>query len=449
MRAEDELRAAMSDALGVQPTVPVSGPATLPSAYPVSDLAAASVAAAADALLDLLAALGRPVPSAAVSRPLADAWFGLAVAGVGWTPPPPWDAVAGDYRCADGWVRLHTNAAHHRAAALGVLRVPADRDAVAAAVTGWRADELQEAVVAAGGCAAALRRPEEWVEHPQGRAVRAEPLAAITATAAGVPSGSWTPEPSRPLAGLRVLDLTRVLAGPAATRLLAGLGASVLRIDPPWWDEPALEPEMTLGKRPARLDARPPDGRARLRELLAGADVLVHGYRGGALPGLGLAADERASLRPGLVDVSLTAWGASGPWADRRGFDSLVQMATGIAAAGLVAGTDERPTPLPVQALDHATGYLMAGAVLAGLARRVRTGEGTRAVLSLARTAVELERVRELERVPVEARPVLPDRPIDIPWGPARLLEPPLALDGVPITWDVPPSPLGSAPATW
>ena len=160
MRAEDELRTAMTAALGLAPAAEVTGPATLPSSYPVSELAAASVATAADALLDLLAALGRPTPPAEVSRPLADGWFGLAVTGVGWSTPPVWDAVAGDYRGADGWVRLHTNAAHHRTAALGVLGVEAERAAVAAAVARWPVEGLQEAVVAAGGCAAVLRSPD-------------------------------------------------------------------------------------------------------------------------------------------------------------------------------------------------------------------------------------------------------------------------------------------------
>jgi hypothetical protein len=453
VRAEAELRARFAGALGLAPAADVTGPATLAAAYPVSDLAAASIATAGDALLALLDALGSPAPAAVVSRPLADAWFGLAVTGVGWSPPPPWDSIAGDYCGADGWVRLHTNAAHHRAAALRVLGVPAAREAVRAEVLRWPVEELQEAVVVEGGCAAAMRAPGEWAAHPQGRAVAAEPLVAVSSRPAAPPSPpatiNWAPRRDRPLAGLRLLDLTRVLAGPAATRLLAGLGASVLRIDPPWWAEPALEPEMTLGKRPARLDVRTSEGRARLLDLLAGADVLVHGYRGGALDGLGLSPAERDEVRPGLVDVSLTAYGTTGPWAGRRGFDSLVQMASGIAAAGLLDGTASAPTPLPVQALDHATGYLMAATVLTGLARRVRTGEGTRAVLSLARTAVELEGARGFERAAVEARPSLPDAPLETFWGPARVLAPPLSVEGVPIAWDVPPAPLGSAAAAW
>ncbi len=150
-----------------------------------------------------------------------------------------------------------------------------------------------------------------------------------------------------------------------ATRALAGLGATVLRIDPPDWDEPGVVPDMTLGKRTARLDARTPAGRARLHELLAGADVLVHGYRPGALEHLGLGDEERRRIRPGLVDVALDAYGWTGPWAGRRGFDSLVQMSAGIAERGMREAGADRPVPLPVQALDHATGWLMAAAAVA------------------------------------------------------------------------------------
>jgi crotonobetainyl-CoA:carnitine CoA-transferase CaiB-like acyl-CoA transferase len=450
--AEDALQAAMASAVGVDGVarVDVVGAASLTAAYPVSELAATSVATAAGAAAALSAVLGLGSPAAVVRRPLADAWFGMAVRGHGWSPPPVWDAIAGDYRGRDGWIRLHTNAAHHREAALRVLGVGADRSAVAAAVARRPVLELEEAIVAAGGCAARLMTPADWRAHPQGAAVASRDLVEWTIGGGPAPSGGrWSPRRDRPLAGLRVLDLTRVLAGPVATRLLAGLGADVLRLDPPWWEEPAVVPEMTLGKRVARLDARTREGRERLTSLLAEGDVLVHGYRPGALAALGLPPDARSALRPGLVDVSLTAYGDSGPWGGRRGFDSLVQMSTGIAAAGLVEGTADRPTPLPVQALDHATGYLMAAAVLAGLARRVQTGKGSRAVLSLARTAVELAKVRDLARAEFDEPPELPATPISTPWGPASVLEPPLALDGVPIRWERGPAPLGSDAPEW
>ena len=208
----------------------------------------------------------------------------------------------------------------------------------------------------------------------------------------GAPGGLMPPavDPARPLAGLRVLDLTRVLAGPVATRFLAGFGAEVLRVDPPDWDEPGVVPDVTLGKRCARLDARTADGHARLCELLAEADVLVHGYRPGALDGLGLTPARRQAIRPGLVDVSLDAYGWTGPWTGRRGFDSLVQMSSGIADAGMRRFGTDKPTPLPVQALDHGTGYILAASVLRGLALRRDTGRGQIARASLARTAALL-----------------------------------------------------------
>ncbi len=396
------MRLAASLALDA-PDVRLTGYGGLDSAYPVSELATASIATAAVAVAELCAALGEARPGIAVDRGLCDAWFGSALTPIGWSVPSPWDAIAGDYAAlpaADGaaWIRLHTNAPRHRAAALRVLGVEAEREHVAAAVARWSAQELEDAVVAEGGCAAMLRTPGEWAAHPQGIAVAGEPLVAIERTDAhdAGAASTWAAALAQPLAGLRVLDLTRVLAGPVATRLLAGLGADVLRIDPPDWDEPGVVPDMTIGKRLARLDARDPTDGARLRTLLAGADVLVHGYRSDALDRLGLPDAVRRELRPGLVDVSLDAYGHTGPWSIRRGFDSLVQMSTGIAGAGLRSGLADRPTPLPVQALDHATGYLMAAAVLAGLAGRLRDGRGTRARLSLARTAAELEHAHSL-----------------------------------------------------
>ena len=437
----------------------VIGEPSLESFYPVSALATASVGVAGLAAADVLNALGMPARTVAVDRGLADAWFGLALRPVGWQLPSPWDPIAGDYRTRDapgslGWIRLHTNAPHHRAAALRVLGVAADRAAVADAVASWTAGELEDAVVAAGGGAAELRTPSDWAAHPQGAAVASEPLVATARTDRDSSRSTWRPTADRPLAGLRVLDLTRVLAGPAATRFLAGLGAEVLRIDPPDWDEPGVVPEMTLGKRAARLDAREPAGRDRVLQLLAAADVLVSGYRADALERLGLGEEVRRGIRPGLVDISLDAYGHTGPWATRRGFDSLVQMSGGIAAAGLEAGTADRPTPLPVQALDQATGYLTAAAALAGLAARVRDGVGSRSRLSLARTAVELEAARGLKvdaaPSPGDAGAPDPPRPaLATPWGAAELLPAPLSIGGVPLSWSLPPRPLGSDEPRW
>jgi CoA-transferase family III len=427
-----------------------SGEGDLPSVFAVSDLAGASLGAACLAVAELLATRHGDQPQAKVDRRLAAFWFGTSIRPQGWTMPAPWDAVAGDYQTDDGWIRLHTNAPHHRAAVLAVLGVSADRDAAARAVRVWQADALEDAVVQNGGCAAAMRDMAAWAAHPQGRAVMAEPLLILKAGTAG-PAPRWTVPPDRPLHGVRVLDLTRVLAGPVATRFLAGFGAEVLRIDPPDWDEPGVVPDVVLGKRCARLDLRQPAGRKAWEDLLHQADVLVHGYRPGALAGLGLDAERRRALCPGLVDVSLDAYGWSGPWQGRRGFDSLVQMSAGIAEAGMRGIGRDRPTPLPVQALDHATGYLMAAAVVRGLTGRLTTGAGGSARASLARTAALLVGLPPGQ--PASLAPETPDDHADAieatAWGPARRVKAPGGVEGAPMRWDLPATALGSARAAW
>ena len=195
-------------------------------------------------------------------------------------------------------------------------------------VSSWSADSLEAAVVMAGGCAAALRSPDAWRNHHQGMAVAHDQLVSRVFTDIAHRGDDLGPA-DRPLGGLKVLDLTRVLAGPAATRFLAGFGAQVLRIDPPGREEPGVEIEMTVGKNCARLDLR--RHREDVLALLAEADVLVHGYRPGAMDRLGLGEHELHTARPGLVEVMLDAYGWSGPWRGRRGFDSLVQMSSGIA----------------------------------------------------------------------------------------------------------------------
>jgi crotonobetainyl-CoA:carnitine CoA-transferase CaiB-like acyl-CoA transferase len=250
-----------------------------------------------------------------------------------------------------------------------------------------------------------------------------------------------------------VLDLTRVLAGPVATRLLAGWGAEVLRIDPPDWDEPAIVPEVTLGKRCARLDLKTHDGKSRFLKLLSSADVLVHGYRSDALDRLGLGDDVREDARPGLVDVSLNAYGWTGPWVERRGFDSLVQMSSGIADAGRVAAGIDRPVPLPVQALDHATGYLLAASAIAGVVRRHVDGRGSRWRTSLARMAFQLVGAgttplfEDTDGLPV---PPIPSDVIEqTPWGKARRLSGPVDVEGASLSWSIAAHRLGSDAAKW
>ena len=431
-----------------------AGAGELPSCYAVTELAAASVGAAALAVRQLIVAQGGPAAGVVVDRRLASLWFGWSLHPVGWERPPLWDPVAGDYPTADGWIRLHTNAPHHRDAALAVLGAPVEREAVARTVASWRGAELEEAVVAQGGCAAMMRSGAEWAAHEQGRAVAAEPLIALAARAGSFHAG-WSPTPSRPLAGLKVLDLTRVLAGPVATRFLAGYGAQVLRIDPPGWSEPGVIPEVTLGKRCARLDLHLARDRAVFEQLLAEADVLVHGYRPAALEGLGYGEQMRRRLNPGLVDVALDAYGWTGPLSGRRGFDSLVQMSAGIAQRGMQWRAAGKPVPLPVQALDHATGYLIAAAVVRGLLNRLAEGTATQARLSLARTALLLTAMSTADGV-TDAQALAPPNDADLAsaleqtaWGPARRYLPPAAIDGAPMAWTRPASDLGSSAPSW
>ncbi|KAA5926642.1 acyl-CoA transferase [Achromobacter xylosoxidans] len=333
-----------------------------------------------------------------------------------------------------------------------MLGVAADRDAVAQAVSRWRADELEAAVVARNGCAAAMRGIDAWRQHPQGRGVAEEPLLHRDAGPAAA-RPQWRVRRQRPLQGLRVLDLTRILAGPVATRFLAGYGADVLRIDPPGWEEPGTVPEVVLGKRCACLDLKSAEGLATLERLLGGADVLIHGYRADALARLGLDAERRRQLNPTLVDVSLDAYGWSGPWQARRGFDSLVQMSTGIAEAGMRAKGADRPVPLPCQALDHATGYLMAAAAIRGLTERLATGAGGSARASLARSAqLLITHGGMLEGGPALAPESEADWSAAIEgtsWGPARRVKPPMRIEGTPESWDYPASALGSSDAAW
>jgi len=420
--------------LGIKEPDPPSGLGRvvegLPSWFDVSGLAEASIAAAAvqaAALSDL------GPQNINVDRRLCGLWFGWSLRPQGWVMPNPWDPIAGDYKARDGWIRLHTNAPHHRAAASRVLGTPDEKEAVIAAVAQWDADELEAAVVEAGGCAAAMRSLEEWAHHPQGQAIAAEPLIDWS-EAPILASGRVALNTAGPLDGVRVLDLTRVLAGPVATRFLAAFGANVLRIDPPSWDEPGVIPEVTLGKRCAGLDLHDADDRSQFAELLRTADILVHGYRPGALEEIGFGKDERRQLNPGLIDVCLDAYGWTGPWAKRRGFDSLVQMSAGIADAGMRMEGLEKPCPLPVQALDQATGYLMAAAAARALLIRRVTGTALSAQLSLARTAHLLASTLSSLKPPMQATETNDDLAPEIEltdWGTARRLKFPVSISGV------------------
>ncbi len=370
----------------------------LPSNLPTTELATGAVAAAslAGALLAAARAgradpMPRDIPAVRIEAGRVGASFTndrlqrLDGQGAGAFAP-----LSGFWAAQDGWVRTHANYAHHRERLLAALDLPdeCDRAALVERCRSLPAREIEDRVVAERGIATAVRTLAQWRQHPQAAAIATLPLLGIR-TIGAAPPRQLSPAPDEPLlpaAGLRVLDLTRVIAGPVATRTLALLGAQVLRIDPPAIPEIVWQHLDTgAGKRSALLDLKSAVGRSVFDLLLADADVVVTGYRPGALDAFGLTPDELAARRPGIVVASLSAWGDVGPWCERRGFDSIVQAVAGVAMAE--SGDGERPGALPAQALDHATGYLIAAGVLHAVAQQMRDGASRSVQAHLARTA--------------------------------------------------------------
>jgi crotonobetainyl-CoA:carnitine CoA-transferase CaiB-like acyl-CoA transferase len=356
--------------------------------------------------------------------------------------------VSGNYRTADGWIRLHTNLQAHLRAALGVLGAAADRSEVARATAVWPSLDLEQAVIDAGGVAGAMRTTAEWRAHPQADAVLGLPLVGRRDLAAG--GGPHRPGPR--LDGIRVLDLTRVIAGPVAGRFLASFGADVLRVDPPLDDGLAVEIDTSVGKRRTSLDLRDLTDRRSFDALLANADVLLSAFRPGALDRLGYDPTRLQSIRPGLVVGRLSAYGGVGPWHDRRGFDSVVQLVTGLAhACGFTS--DGGPDALPAQALDHATGYLLAAGVVAGLVHRQRTGSGHQIDVALARTADWLRSFGTVPERPgrnpseEDAAPYLTTRS-DTHWGAMRHVRT-IGRGAHEPFLESPPPPRDAHPAAW
>jgi len=315
--------------------------------------------------------------------------------------PTVWDKIAGLYACRTGWLRLHTNFAHHRDGVLRLLGLPegpdTERAAVAQALAKRDGAEFEQTATDAGMVVAALRSFDAWDAHPQSAAIAAQPLVAIERIGAA-PALLLPPLPQdkRPLAGVRILDLTRILAGPFCGRTLAAYGADVMLVNSPHLPNIEAIADLSRGKLSALADLRTEAGRDALRALLREANVFVQGYRPGALAALGFAPEALAQLRPGIVMVSLSAYGEIGPWAGKRGFDSLVQTATGFNQAEAQAAGSEEPRALPMQILDMASGALMAFGAQAALLRQQTEGGSWLVRVSLARTGLWL---RELGRV--------------------------------------------------
>lgn len=429
---------------------------------PVSDVAAGAYGALALAAADLHALRGGAAPGPMVDRRRA----GLAMTGnsfltVDDVAPATWDPLTGYYRCGDSrHVYLHANFPHHRDGLLTLLGADdgddraADRDAVAARLTGWNAAALEEAAQARGLCAMMLRSRASWEAHGQFAALRARPL--VERRLWGDGRKPLPPAGPRPLSGLRVLDLTRVIAGPMAGRALAELGAEVLRVSGPGL--PFIEPlviDTGFAKRAAHVDLNAPAGRETLSALVRGADVLIDGYRPGALAAKGFGEADLAALNPTLTYVTLSAFSDHGPWAGRRGYDSYVQAAVGLTAP---ERPGDEPARLPCQPLDYLTGCLAAFGAVLGLMAREKTGGGA-AELSLARTAIWLWEMADAlgpEPAPPARNPTGPEvaaegalREMQSAFGRVASLGPPYGFREFDAEWPAPPRPLGSDDAGW
>ncbi|MFT5507580.1 MAG: crotonobetainyl-CoA:carnitine CoA-transferase CaiB-like acyl-CoA transferase [Hyphomicrobiaceae bacterium] len=376
--------------------------ATLPSSYHVAAAATASIAAAGLAASELWRLRsGGETQTVSVSSRHAETEFlsehRLSIDGN--NVHRLWGPIAGLFKCGDGrWVRIHANYPHHEAGVLEILKCEPTKDAVEKTLQSWTAPDFEDACGEKGLVVFMMRSAEEWAQHGQAQALELLPLFDIERI------GDAPPEPlpaggTQPLSGISVLDLTRVIAGPVCGRTLAAHGADVLRISAARLprDPLLLEVDGGRGKRSTYIDLKEADGRAELEALARKADVFVQGYRPGAMDANGFSPERLAELRPGIVSVSISAWGHEGPWSHRRGFDSLVQTASGINHGEAQAAGIDGPKPLPCQALDFASGYLMAMGAMVGLHKRATEGGSWRVRVALARTGRWLQSLGRID----------------------------------------------------
>ena len=364
--------------------------------------------------------------------------------------PPVWDPLSGFYPVRDGWISIHCNFPNHRDAAMKVLQSAPDRKEAERKSATWAGEALEDAIHAAAGCAGSVRSTEDWQRHPQAKAVAEQPLIEIQRIGDAPPQKPTSAK--RPLAGLRALDLTRVLAGPTCGKCLAEHGADVLKISAEHLPDSGLvEMDTGIGKRSARLDLRSTDGRGKLEQLVKQADVFVQSYRPGTLAARGFSPERLAELKPGIVCTSLSAWGTTGPWRTRRGFDSIVQAVSGMAHMSADA---KGPKLLPVSAIDYTSGYLMAFGTAVALERRAREGGSWLVRVALARVGRWI-----VEHGLTSFDGVAADVPadelaqycaeMDTPIGRLTYLKPVIQFSHTPGEWTLPPVALGTHAARW
>jgi len=436
----------------IDPALAVTGnDPILPSPFRLGHAGAAMLGAVGLAISEIWKRRGGQPQSVGIDT--REAAFALRtsmqLAADGQPPRDVWAPLSGFYQAGDGrWIQLHCNFPHHAAGAARVLGVEPDRTQMAAAIATWKAEELETALAEAKMCGAMVRDRAEWHAHAQGQAVAGLPL--ITIEQVGDGPKQALGKGTRPLAGIRSLDLTRVIAGPTCGRTLTEHGAEVLLVTSP--NLPAVAPlviDTGFGKRSTSIDLNTAEGRDALKRLVAGADVFVQGYRPGGLAARGFAPEELARSRPGIVAVSLCAYSHAGPWAGKRGYDTLVQCASGLVAEQTASDKSEKPKHTPASALDYLTGYLAALGILAALLRRAEIGGSWHVRVSLAQTAHWLDGLGRC--APSAGVPSCEDLMMETasPFGRLRHLRPPLKLSETPPHWATPPVPLGTHPAAW
>ena len=305
-------------------------------------------------------------------------------------PPSAWGPIGGLHATSDGYVRIHDNFPNHRLGALSLLGLDetASREDVAREVGKWKRIELEEAGHKSGLAIYALRSYAEFDALPQSKALSNFPISVRKISSdgpKGLPS-NMQKDSDRCLRGLRVLELSRVIAAPVAGKTLAAHGADVLWVTSPNLpDLPSLDRNLSRGKRTVHLELNDRKDQETLKELVNDCDVFIQGYRPGSLAARGFSAKDLATLRPGLIYANLSAFGPDGPWSERRGFDSLVQTATGMNVSEAEHYGEGAPArPMPCQALDHAGGFFLATGICAALYKRATEGGSWEVHVSLA-----------------------------------------------------------------
>ena len=360
----------------------------------------------------------------------------------------PWPTADG------GWFLPHFNLPHLERRVLGVLGCESTPEGVREAVGSRNADDLETAIADARACGGKVRSPEEWLAHPQGAYLATRPVVEITKIADGPPEP--LPAGDRPLSGIRVLDLTRILAGPTSARTLAEHGADVLMIaaaDTP--QVPEFVRDLSHGKRSCFLDLRNAEEAAQLTELVRHADIFVNGYRPGRLAERGFGVDDLARLRPGLINVSINCFGSGGPFAGRGGWEQVAQSVTGIALThGTLTGAGQ-PKLAPAPMCDYVTGYLAAFGAMVALGRRTREGGSYNVQVSLCQSAMFYQRqglVDDFADAPETlAEPELQALYVQetASYGDLLTLGPVLRMSETPCRWALPTPKPGADRAAW